>query len=152
MEIPRLGIEPELQLPACATALPDLSHICDLHHSSWQCQLLNPLNEARGQTQILMDTGLVRFHWAITRTPTATPYFRLLILCVLWSIAVDFDVVRFAYFCCCLWFWCHIKKKIIAQSYVITLSPKFASRSFIVFALGFRSMISAELTFVCGIR
>ena len=36
MDIPSLGIELELQLPAysTATATPDLSHACDLHHSS----------------------------------------------------------------------------------------------------------------------
>ena len=41
-EVPRLGVESELQLLACATAtaMPDLRHICDLHHSSWQCQIL----------------------------------------------------------------------------------------------------------------
>ena len=27
---------------------PDLSCICDLHHSSWQCQILNPPSKARG--------------------------------------------------------------------------------------------------------
>ena len=45
MEVPRLGTELELQLPACttATAMSDPSLICDLHHSSWQCQILNPL-------------------------------------------------------------------------------------------------------------
>ena len=33
MEVPRLGVESELQLPASttATATPDLSRICDLH-------------------------------------------------------------------------------------------------------------------------
>ena len=36
LEAPRLGVESELQLPAYATATPDLSHVCDLHHSSWQ--------------------------------------------------------------------------------------------------------------------
>ena len=57
MEVPRLGVELELQLLAYtrATATPDLSHICDLHHSS--CQILNPLSEARDQTYILMDTS-----------------------------------------------------------------------------------------------
>ena len=36
MEVPRLEIKLELQLPAymTATPMPDLSHICDLHHSS----------------------------------------------------------------------------------------------------------------------
>ena len=49
MEVPRLGVELELQLPAytTATAKQDPSHICNLHHSSWQCWILNPLNEAR---------------------------------------------------------------------------------------------------------
>ena len=42
MEVPRLRVKLELQLPAysTATATPDLSRICDLHHSSWQHQIL----------------------------------------------------------------------------------------------------------------
>ena len=35
------------------------SCVCDLHHSSWQCQILNTLSGARDQTCILMDTGRV---------------------------------------------------------------------------------------------
>ena len=58
MEVPRLGVEWELQLPVytTATAMPDLSGICNLHHSSQQCQILNPPNEARDRTCVLMDT------------------------------------------------------------------------------------------------
>ena len=58
MEVPRLGVESELQLLAYATvtATPDLSHIWDLHHSSRQCRIPNPLREARDQTHILTDT------------------------------------------------------------------------------------------------
>ena len=37
-----------------ATATP--SHICDLHHSLQQLQILNPMSEARHQTHILADT------------------------------------------------------------------------------------------------
>ena len=61
MKVPRLGVELELQWQADATAaaIPDLSRICDLHHSSWQYQLLNPLSKARDQTCILMDTSWV---------------------------------------------------------------------------------------------
>ena len=49
MEVPRLRVESELQLPAytTATATWDPSRSCKLHHSSWQCQILNPLSEAR---------------------------------------------------------------------------------------------------------
>ena len=56
-EVPRLGIESELQLLAYATATAtwDLSCICDLYHSAWQRWILNPLSRARDQTSILMD-------------------------------------------------------------------------------------------------
>ena len=59
MEIARLRVELELQLPAyaTATATPDPSRICDLHHSSLQCRILNPLTVARDRTHNLMDTG-----------------------------------------------------------------------------------------------
>ena len=55
MEVSRLGVESELQLwaYATATATQDLSCVCDLHHSSGQGQVLNPLSEARDQTCIL---------------------------------------------------------------------------------------------------
>ena len=53
--------------------MQDLSYICDLCHSSWQCQILNPLNEARDQTLILMDTSQVRYHWATMGTPSSLP-------------------------------------------------------------------------------
>ena len=49
LEVPRLGVERELYLSAytTATAMSDLSHVCSLHHSSWQQQILNSLSEAR---------------------------------------------------------------------------------------------------------
>ena len=60
MEVLRLGVESELQLPAYTTAkaTPDWSHICDLPHSSRQGQILNPLSEARDQSHILTGTAL----------------------------------------------------------------------------------------------
>ena len=62
MEVPRLGVKLELQLPAyaTATATPDWSRSCKLHCSLQQCRVLNPLREARDQTQILMDISQVR--------------------------------------------------------------------------------------------
>ena len=61
VEVPRLGVESELHLPAFATATWHLSHVCDLHHSSLQCRILNPLSEARDQTCILMDMSWVHY-------------------------------------------------------------------------------------------
>ena len=64
MDVPRLGVvgvELELQLPATATATPDPSCVFDLHHSLWQCQILNALSEARDQTCILMETSRIPF-------------------------------------------------------------------------------------------
>ena len=57
MEVPRLGFKLELLLPAYAraTAMPDLSHDSDLHHS-W---ILNPLSKSRNQTLILVDPSRV---------------------------------------------------------------------------------------------
>ena len=61
MEVPRLGVETELQLLTYATAAetPVMSHVCDLHHSSWQHRIHNPLMEARDQICLLMDTSRV---------------------------------------------------------------------------------------------
>ena len=56
MEVPRLGFEYELQLLAYSRASVtwNLNHICDLHHSSQQCRILNTLSEAGDQTHNLM--------------------------------------------------------------------------------------------------
>ena len=40
------------------TATPDTRCICELHCSLLQCQILNPLSEAKDQTHILMETML----------------------------------------------------------------------------------------------
>ena len=60
-EVPRLGVESELQLQGytTATGMPDLSHICNLHGSLWQHRILNPLSEARGPNHILVYTSRV---------------------------------------------------------------------------------------------
>ena len=64
MEVPRLGVESELQLPAytTATAMRDLSLVFNLHHSSQQGQIPDPLSEARDRTHVLINSWiLVRF-------------------------------------------------------------------------------------------
>ena len=62
MEVPRLGVELELSLPATATATVtwDPSSVCDLHHSSRQHRILNRLSEARDGTHNLMVPSQIR--------------------------------------------------------------------------------------------
>ena len=71
MEVPRLGVSSELQLPAYATATATLdpSHICDLHHSSRQRRSLNPLSKTRDRTRNLMVPSLIHFRCAMMGTP-----------------------------------------------------------------------------------
>ena len=71
IEVPRLGVESELQLPAyaTATATQDPSCVCDLHHSSWQHQILDPLSEPRNQTCVLMNASQICFHSTTMGTP-----------------------------------------------------------------------------------
>ena len=57
MEVPRLGVKLKLERLAytTATATQDPSRVCNLHHSSWQRQILKPLSEAKDWTCILME-------------------------------------------------------------------------------------------------
>ena len=61
MEVPRLRVKSELQLPAYTTAIamPDASRVCDLHHSSRQNWILNSLSKARDRTRNLRDASWV---------------------------------------------------------------------------------------------
>ena len=72
MEAPRLGVKfgAAAVAYATATAMWDPRHICDLHHSSWQCQILNPLIEARDQTRNLVVPSQIRFCCATMGTLT----------------------------------------------------------------------------------
>ena len=71
MEVPRLGVKLELQLPtyATGTAMQDPSRICSLHHSSRQLGILNPLSKARDLTCSLMVPSRIPLCWAMTGTP-----------------------------------------------------------------------------------
>ena len=69
MEVPRLGVQSELELEAYTTSMTtwNLSCIYDLCcNSRW---ILNPLSEARDWTWVLMDTSWVRYCWAPRGTP-----------------------------------------------------------------------------------
>ena len=88
---PRLGVTSELQMPSYATAMPDPSHVFDLHHGSQQCWKLNPVSGARDWACILIDTRWVWFWWATTRTPLLKKFWF-----PLWTIEV---------FCFCFFFF-----------------------------------------------
>ena len=72
MEVPRLRVWLEPQLPAYTTAraMQDPSHLCDLHHSSLQYQIFSPLSEARDRTLNLMVPSRIAFCCATMRTPS----------------------------------------------------------------------------------
>ena len=76
MEVPWLGVKSELHLQAytTTTAMPDLSHICDLSCSLQECQILNAL-KARDRTRILTDSVGFLTHRTIVVTPRL--YFKL---------------------------------------------------------------------------
>ena len=63
MEVPRLEVQSELELPAyaTATATQDPSLVCDLHHSSRQRQILNPISKARYRNLNLMVPSWIHF-------------------------------------------------------------------------------------------
>ena len=65
MEGPRLGVKLELQPLAYTAAMQDPSCIFDLHHSSRQCQILNPPSMARDWTCVLMDTSQIHIRCTI---------------------------------------------------------------------------------------
>ena len=76
MEVFRLGVSSKLQLPAYATATPrqDPNCVCDLHHSSQQCQIPNPPSKARDRTRILIDISWLHVHCATMGTPRSSTY------------------------------------------------------------------------------
>ena len=51
--------------------MPDLSRVCDLHHSSWQRRILHLLSEARDQTRNHVVPSQIRFHCTMMGTPAA---------------------------------------------------------------------------------
>ena len=78
MEVPRLGIPSELQLPdyTADTAMRDPSRVCNPHHSSRQRQILNPLRKARDRTHNLMVPSQIRYHCTTMGTPERPLFFK----------------------------------------------------------------------------
>ena len=69
MEVPRLQIRAVAASYTIDIATRDLSRVCDLHHSSRQCWILNPLSKARDRTRYLMVASPIRIHCAMMQTP-----------------------------------------------------------------------------------
>ena len=70
-----------MQLPAypTATIMQDQSRVCDLHHSSWQRWIFNPLSQARDRTKDPRVPSQICFCCATMGTPVlafATPFSR----------------------------------------------------------------------------
>ena len=97
MEVPRLRVQLEPQLPAyiIATAMPDPSHVCDPHYSSWQRRILNPLSEARDRSAT--SCFLVRFISAAPRRELPKQSYNQKITMVSWC---------FKHFCWVPWWPC----------------------------------------------
>ena len=130
IEVSRLGVKSDLQLPATATAraTQDPSHVCSLHHSSQQRQILNPLSKARDWTHTLMDTSQVHYHWATTGTPWVWFFVRVesnlsvfsLVVCILGVVSkklcliqefysFDFYISFFHLFWINICIWCEVE-------------------------------------------
>ena len=139
MEVPKLRVQLELWLPAYATttAMPDPSHVCDLHQSSWQRWTLNPLSEARGRTRNLMVPSWIHFRCATMGTPRFPPvklktsiWAEIGIFCNTKEVAIYSCFIK--YFCpeCLfqsLWGWVFdwlIWGLILNHSYIPVISPK----------------------------
>ena len=58
-----------------ATATPDPSLVFDLHHSSRQCQIFNPLSKARDRTRNFMVPSWIHFCCGTRGTPSLVTFF-----------------------------------------------------------------------------
>ena len=77
VEVPRLGVQSELQLLsfATATATSETSCICHLYHSLRQCWILKPLSRAGDRTRNLMVPSWICFRCTTMGTPYKDSYF-----------------------------------------------------------------------------
>ena len=82
MEVPRLGVNLELQLPAytTATAMWDPATYAAYTTAQGNAGSLNPLSEARDGSCILMDTSWIHFRC----TTEGTPQFVFMFVSLFW--------------------------------------------------------------------
>ena len=109
MEVPRIGVKLEVQPPAyaTATAMCNPGNICELHHSSWQCRILNLLSEAKDLTPILMDTSQNHFCCATVANPMS--HILKFLLVFYWPPQLDYWNKHKAEYSCTIFSHIHMK-------------------------------------------
>ena len=93
MEVPRLGVKSEPKLPAytIATATWDPSRVFSLHHSSWQCRILNWVRPGIKPVSSWIPVRFVN-HWAMKGTPNCNFLLVLLKAYFTWVIILSIYV------------------------------------------------------------
>ena len=129
MEVPRLGVKSELQLPAYTTdmAVWDPSRIWDLLHSSGQHWILNPLSEARNRTCFLMVASWVCYCWATVGMLLSCTFYLLSFLTVSYCLIRDsrpfYKVCRVLKVHILQSFECYLFTSCCSQEYHLTPKP-----------------------------
>ena len=82
MEASRLGQGANQSCSSQPTPTRDLNRICDLYHSSWQCQILNLLSKTRDRTCNLIVPSQIHFPGTMMGTPAAESYSPLFLPCL----------------------------------------------------------------------
>ena len=172
----------ELKLLAYTIAMPYPSCVSDLHWSSWQCWILNPLNEAKNQSCVFMDTNQVHYHWATKGTPfffnmlscvscfhileikslvscLICKYFSHSVGCLFTLLMVSFAVQKLLslirpHLFIFVFIFITLGDESEKMLWFISESvlPMFSSKCFILSGLIFRSLIHFEIIFVYGGR
>ena len=102
--------------------MQDPSHVCELHHSSQPCWILNPLSEARDPTWVLRDTSWVHYRWGTMGTPVNTficsiylpgSFWRMYYVSLFWKLLVlsrniSFNICQCCYVCSLMWVSCFL--------------------------------------------
>ena len=123
--------------------MPDPSCTFDLHHSSWQRWIINPLSEAKDKTYILMDANQIHFHQTTMAIPTSlgrfiSRYFILFAYNNKWACFLNLFLITGGY----SWFYTKLIYRNEMGFYTLILypetllNPSINSTSFLVVFLG----------------
>uniref|UniRef100_A0A4X1V729 Uncharacterized protein n=1 Tax=Sus scrofa TaxID=9823 RepID=A0A4X1V729_PIG len=113
--------------------MPDPSRFCDLHHSSWQRRILNPLSEARDRTHNLMVPSQICFRCTTMGTLSLIRSHLFIFIFAAITLGGGSEKMLLSFMSESVW-------------------PVFSSKSFMVSGLISRSLIHLEFIFVYGVR